>query len=89
VKREDVQFEKEIPLVIAGLEFPAGSSQTLKADFEVPGHLPPSVRGKFSRIKWTAKAVGDVVHRLFNATSGRQGAYGSNSRLFGPGRLVL
>jgi hypothetical protein len=29
------------------------------------------------------------VHRLFNATSGRQGAYGSNSRLFGPGRLVL
>jgi len=73
VKREEVLFEKEIPFVdVVGKEFPAGSTQTLKAEIEIPDHLPPTARGKFSRIKWEAEAVGDVVKKLFDATSGTQ-----------------
>jgi hypothetical protein len=73
VKKEEVLFEKEIPFAdVAGKEFAAGSTQTLKAEIDLPDHLPPSARGKFSRIKWEAEAVGDVVKKLFDATSGWQ-----------------
>jgi hypothetical protein len=73
VKREEVLFEKEIPIADAvGKEFAGGSTQTLKAELEIPDNLPPTARGKFSRIKWEAEAVGDVVKKLFDATSGVQ-----------------
>lgn len=73
VKKEEVLFEKEIPIADAvGKEFAAGSTQILKAELELPDNLPPTARGKYSRIKWEAEAVGDVVKKFFDATSGVQ-----------------
>jgi hypothetical protein len=71
VKKEEVLFEKEIPFP-TGKEFAPGSTQMLKAEFEIPGHLPPTFRGKFTRVKWEAEIVGDVVGKFWDANSGTQ-----------------
>ena len=71
VKREEVLFEREI-VFPAGKdkEYAPGSTQTLKAELEIPADLPPSFRGKFTQIKWEAQAQGDVVGKFWDATSG-------------------
>jgi hypothetical protein len=71
VKREEILFEEEVPFIIEK-EYAPSSHNAVKAQLEIPIHLPPTARGKLSQIKWEAEAQGDVVGKFWDAASGWQ-----------------
>jgi hypothetical protein len=59
VKKEESLFSQEF--TVAGPQaLAANTSQKFQAEIEIPGHLPPTFKGKNARVKWEARGAVDV-----------------------------
>lgn len=59
VKKEEVIFEREFTIVTSR-ELEANSQHRFTGEIEIPGNLPPSIKGRFSQIRWQARAETDL-----------------------------
>jgi hypothetical protein len=59
VKKEEVVFEREFTIV-TGRELEANSQHRFTGEIDIPDNLPPSVKGRFSQIRWQARAETDL-----------------------------
>lgn len=59
VRKEEVFFEREYTIV-AGQELAGGSHHNFSGDIELPSNLPPTVTGRYARIKWEIRAETDM-----------------------------
>ncbi len=59
VQRSEVIFEKEFTIT-TGQELAANSHHKFTGNIEIPAHLPPSLKSRFTQIKWEARAETDL-----------------------------
>jgi hypothetical protein len=64
VKKEEVIFEREFTIV-TGQELAPNSQHRFIGDIEVPDNLPPSVKGRYSQIRWQARVETDLPGGVF------------------------
>jgi hypothetical protein len=64
VKKEEVIFEREFTIV-SGQELAANSHHKFTGAIEIPGNLPPSLKGRYSQIRWQARVETDLPGGVF------------------------